>query len=245
MPKIHLTTAAMIALSWLPPVAAAAHDSTSTHNWKEQETWIQFTEKESHGGFKMSRHTSPAAPSAEQPGTPPVWLPAGGNPACESSATAGNFNIPSWIVVDQKGADSPTYGSNKVETEMVPLAGYHARPVWGDLYYGSWGHHPYWGVGTYGAPPFSHGTLWTSPLGAVPFGSSRPCWGMRTKVIQTGPSKPSGNYYSPSTADPTASGSYYASSGPRALPVMPAQPPPAKDYWGEGGSPLPEGFQSR
>jgi hypothetical protein len=57
------------------------------------------------------------------------------------------------------------------------------------------------------------------------------------RVFQSEPSKASGNYYQPSTVDPTASGSYYASSGPTVIQASPAEPLP-KDYWGPSGNPF-------
>jgi hypothetical protein len=65
-----------------------------------------------------------------------------------------------------------------------------------------------------------------------------------TRVVQTGPSKASGNYYAPATGDPTASGNYYAPAveAPRAVPVYRPEPNP-KNYWGKPGSPLPNDQQ--
>ena len=60
----------------------------------------------------------------------------------------------------------------------------------------------------------------------------------QTRVFQNGPSKASGNYYSPSTVDPTASGSYYANTGPRVLPVIQAPKSGTSDYWGSQGNPF-------
>jgi hypothetical protein len=74
-----------------------------------------------------------------------------------------------------------------------------------------------------------------------------------TRVIQTAPSKPSGNYYAPSTPDPTASGSYYSnSSGASTSLVFPAShqggaesyTKPQRDYWGSGGNPFPKDMNS-
>lgn len=75
------------------------------------------------------------------------------------------------------------------------------------------------------------------------------------RVIQTGPSPSSGNYYQPATADPGgASGGYYASG--QTPVVSPAAPPTKnqpKNYydsygsdsnWGGGGSPLPKDLNS-
>jgi hypothetical protein len=56
-------------------------------------------------------------------------------------------------------------------------------------------------------------------------------------VVQTAPSKPSGNYYAPSSIDPTASGSYYAQTGAAMYPVASPSSAP-KDYWGSMGNPF-------
>ncbi len=67
----------------------------------------------------------------------------------------------------------------------------------------------------------------------------------RTKVIQTGPSLPSGNYFSPPAADPRASGNYYQDSTalPKAAPIIHQDKGPS-DYWGPGHNPLPSSMQS-
>jgi hypothetical protein len=71
-----------------------------------------------------------------------------------------------------------------------------------------------------------------------------------TKVIQTAPSKASGNYYAPSTVDSTASGSYYAnpSSTTMAFPLNHQNTQPSyksqKNYWGTSGSPFPKDLNS-
>jgi hypothetical protein len=74
------------------------------------------------------------------------------------------------------------------------------------------------------------------------------------RFIQTGPSPSSGNYYQPATADPSASGGYYA-SGSTAIATPAAQPTKSqpKSYydaygsdnnWGASGSPLPKDLNS-
>jgi len=57
------------------------------------------------------------------------------------------------------------------------------------------------------------------------------------RVVQTGPSPSSGNYYQPASVNPTASGSYYASTGSAMYPAAPASSQP-KDYWGTMGNPF-------
>jgi hypothetical protein len=68
-----------------------------------------------------------------------------------------------------------------------------------------------------------------------------------TRVTQTAPSKPSGNYYAPSSIDPSASGSYYAQTGSAAYPVSGSSQSSgqgAKDYWGSMGSPFGKDLMS-
>ncbi|HMW90971.1 MAG TPA: hypothetical protein PKE54_13150 [Candidatus Obscuribacter sp.] len=72
-----------------------------------------------------------------------------------------------------------------------------------------------------------------------------------TRVIQTAPSKASGNYYSSSTPDPGASGSYYSSSTTRddyayySSRPKPKSPNNTSDsYWGASGSPFPKDLKS-
>ncbi len=241
MPRLaNIAALTALSLSVLMPCLAGASGKTSAEKWREQETWIQFTEKESHGGFKLSGQHLPLKASSPGPAAAaPFWLIQGTGAPTEPVSSSGNFSVPYWIAVEQK--DAPVYGTNKVETEMVPLVSGHQISGWGP-----WGYHSFWGAGTYGSPPFSHVPVWTSPLGAVGAMGQRLNWGIRTRTIQTGPSKPSGNYYSPATADPSASGNYYAGSGPKATTILPSQGQPApKDYWGQGGSPLPEDFQPK
>lgn len=56
-------------------------------------------------------------------------------------------------------------------------------------------------------------------------------------VTQMGPSPSSGNYYQPSSADPSSSGGYYAGSDPWVTPVIGPQPGQSS-YWGMDGSPF-------
>lgn len=68
----------------------------------------------------------------------------------------------------------------------------------------------------------------------------------RPAVYQLQPSKPSGNYYAPSTVDSTASGSYYAQTSPSTLPVtVPKNEPGPRDYWGPQGNPFGNAFNTQ
>jgi hypothetical protein len=116
------------------------------------------------------------------------------------------------------------------------------------------------GFGNFGgfARPFNNmgGFGWRSPYygffnpaaGALFAGASAGSFNNSTlgkvtpaRVIQTQPSKASGNYYQPSTVDSTASGSYYANTGGGAMPII-TSPEPVKDYWGPAGNPFPANY---
>lgn len=70
------------------------------------------------------------------------------------------------------------------------------------------------------------------------------------RVIQTAPSRASGNYYGGSTPDQSASGSYYSSSSTRDDYAYYSRPKPkspnntSDSYWGASGSPFPKDLKS-
>lgn len=117
------------------------------------------------------------------------------------------------------------------------------------------------GFGTNFGSSYPSNYSWARPFGRLS-GQS---------VIQTGPSKAAGNYYSPATVDPTAAGSYYASNDNhnQAAPKPRNQvfdkdysdfgsynrsksssfgnsdhTKPQKNYWGGSGSPFPQDLNS-
>jgi hypothetical protein len=203
--------------------AALAQDKNQ--QWKNNETWYQFTDKE-QGASTHQRPSRGAAPAHTQ----------------ESETVPVPYIL-------QPGPADPAPATSHIETTLEPVIqpGAMAMPYWNGVapFYGAghWGGNGIWGGngfgfgGGYGRPG------WGAPLGAFPFGPSmtlRPS----SRVVQSGPSKASGNYFNPSTPDPTASGSYYAGSGntPRAVPVYQSEPE-TKDYWGKDGSPLPPEMQ--
>ena len=117
---------------------------------------------------------------------------------------------------------------------------YFGNPVLGGVPgFGGWsGHGPYGGFG-WGSP--AAGALYAGSFGNRMFGWSRNGMLSPTRFNQSMPSKASGNYYEPSTVDPTASGGYYSSGAPAMTPVMssPGQlPEQLKDYWGPSGNPF-------
>lgn len=64
-------------------------------------------------------------------------------------------------------------------------------------------------------------------------------WNSNTRVMQTGPSPSSGNYYSPASSNSSSSGSYY--SAPAATQLMiPSSSDNPPDYWGPQGNPFAE-----
>jgi hypothetical protein len=72
------------------------------------------------------------------------------------------------------------------------------------------------------------------------------------RIVQTGPSPASGNYYQPATADPSASGGYYASGSTASAPAPQKTKSQPKSYWGSGdsdnwgagGNPFPKDLNS-
>ena len=117
------------------------------------------------------------------------------------------------------------------------------------------------GFGTNFGSSYPSNYSWARPFGRLS-GQS---------VIQTGPSKAAGNYYSPATVDPTAAGNYYASSDNhnQAAPKPRNQvfdkdysdfgsynrsksssfgnsdhTKPQRNYWGGSGSPFPQDLNS-
>ncbi len=112
--------------------------------------------------------------------------------------------------------------------------------------YGSWGHspgfgsYPGWGSGL-GYSGYSgyrgYGTPWYSPGGYAMnrMHSSNQQLGTLSgsTVIQTAPSKASGNYYGPGSTDSSASGSYYASDTPSYVPA-PKPYSTGDNFWGGG-----------
>jgi hypothetical protein len=111
------------------------------------------------------------------------------------------------------------------------------------------------GLGFGGVPgysPYGYGYGWyTNPgFGSImmgAFGNSAASSNLGkvtpTRYRQSGPSKASGNYYAPSTVDPTASGSYYATTTPAMTPMIPS-PKQEGSYWGSGGNPFPDSLNS-
>lgn len=78
--------------------------------------------------------------------------------------------------------------------------------------------------------------------GGYPLGRGNPAPVGATNV-QFGPSKASGNYFSPSTQDTSASGSYYANDRPSLTPMLKLNKG-RSDYWGPAGSPFPKNLNS-
>ena len=220
-----LATLAIIQYA-LPP--AFASDPPAPQTWKDQEAWSQFTDTEQTDGFRM-RHPHPEAPKKQDHATVAPLL----HPEM-SSGTAGSFSVPGYVMMPaQQAAPVP---SQHEETTIIPLV----RPSGISPYFGgAWQN----GYGSFapGLPVRHFGglpSLWNG--GYYPQGPQVVGFRKETRFVQTGPSKSSGNYYGPSSADPSSSGSYYASpSGtPTAMPII-QQEPAQKDYWGPNGNPLP------
>jgi len=99
---------------------------------------------------------------------------------------------------------------------------------------GGWG-----GLGWGGAWGGPWGGGWGGWSGMGGLGSFRSTGQFATSVIQTEPSKASGNYYEPSTVDTTSSGSYYASGTPALVPSMRVNKSP-DTYWNDSSNPVPK-----
>ncbi|HEY9680753.1 MAG TPA: hypothetical protein V6C86_04155 [Oculatellaceae cyanobacterium] len=118
-------------------------------------------------------------------------------------------------------------------------SGYFGNPFTsGSMTNGYWGGYGMSGFGGYGYSGFGcFGGLGFG--GGTSLGLTQP-----SHVVQTEPSKASGNYYAPSTVDTTASGSYYAQTSGTAV-QLPAKRPSTNsnywkqdsnsNYWGSGG----------
>lgn len=182
--------------------------------WQEQETWEQFTDKEMSGGFKMSK------PRRHQPQAEPIL------PQQQPQAELSEQPQQQQQFTTFMPPTAPAPARNIIQTDYIPVVRQYGGPF---------GFYPYSGYGFgahhFGIPFFAPST---TTLGLRPI----------TRVIQTGPSKSAGNYYQPSTPDPTASGNFYADSGnaPKVTPVYQPEAQP-KDYWGKQGSPLPPDMQ--
>ena len=185
-------------------------NSASNTSWQEQEAWNQFTDKEQSHSFKMSktRHPSPVSTMIKPDS---VLAPAMAPAAREDSDDT--WTVPSYIVDPGRHVYTPP------QTTIQPdyLGQGQALPNW-----------PYF------APRYGGGFFAPYAYGASRMFNLR----AQSRVFQNGPSKASGNYYSPSTVDPTASGSYYANTGPRVLPVIQAPKSGTSDYWGNQGNPF-------
>ncbi len=214
--------------------AARAGDPPVNQQWQDQETWYQFTDKETGVGFKMSK----PRPASHLIKPESVLAPLYRAPEAEPTNSA---SIPMPVVIDP-GSSVETPAVTHIETTMVPMggAGAFASPFFGASGWGAGGGH--WG-GSQSLPYSPRYGSWPSSSGIFG-GSTRGGFRPSTRLVQSGPSKASGNYYHPSTADPTASGSYFAPAGnaPRVMPVYVPERTP-KDFWGKQGSPLPQEMQ--
>lgn len=167
------------------------------------------------------------------------------NPGVALGAAAGLFG--SGAFGGETGVDA---GMNAFKATLpMTLSG-------GNFYgaYGPWGggFFPGYGPGTLGGfaggyPGYGFGySGYSMGMGAIfmgAFGNSMNSSNLGkvtpSAVIQTAPSKASGNYYQPSNVDTTAAGSYYATQGPAMTPVVPQNQAPTS-FWGDSGSPLPK-----
>lgn len=94
-----------------------------------------------------------------------------------------------------------------------------------------------WGGGWSG---WGFGGMGPGTLGGL--GSLRSTGVFSSAVIQSAPSKASGNYYAASTVDPTASGSYYATGAPALTPAIRVKTSP-DSYWDDSSNPVPKNLR--
>lgn len=197
---------------------------------KEREDWLRLQ----NPGFSPFR----SKPTSIKP---QIQAPASATNATATfiiQAPPAPYRRPTEFIVPtvERGA---WLGSGFLTPGYAPLLGgfglgngYTPFSPWRSYAYGSFlpGLPVYRGFGGFGLPAFA---------GFGAFGNSFRLGTRLTtnRVFQSEPSKASGNYYQPSTVDPTASGSYYASSGPTVIQASPAEPLP-KDYWGPSGNPF-------
>ncbi len=150
------------------------------------------------------------------------------------------------------GGGSPWSGYSSWGGGPAGYGGWGGGSPWSG--YSSWGGGPAGYGGWGGGSPWSGGSAWggyggwggAAALGASAVfsaGSSGNGVVTPTNVIQSAPSKASGNYYSPSTTDTSASGSYYATTAPAAVPYI-QQQAPVTNFWGASSSPLPKDINS-
>ncbi|HEY9870618.1 MAG TPA: hypothetical protein V6D08_15740 [Candidatus Obscuribacterales bacterium] len=244
--KIPLSGTGMAALfcaavsgSFQPVAAADAGSEALQRSW-----WVQFQQKEQapSGSVNASSSSSPGA----------TQIPAAGTAASSNlSATAPEllggavqktyFTVPAYFSSQPKPYERPgevfqrpTFAASTAwrgglfGAPYVPWVGTAFGRPWsggwgwaGSYWPGSWG----WGGLPFGAP-------WATPFGGRGRGGQL---GALTApaVWQTAPSKPSGNYYAPSTVDTSASGSYYATTTPAQTPLVAPQKP-ITNFWGSG-----------
>jgi len=220
-------TLALTVLAFAGPIRAQAADDYSA-----QDSWQRYSEKEQHNGFVMSKPK--AARNAQSKADGMVAPVLQQKPKEE----------PGQSYVLMPAAEAPSdVPKVHVETTMVPEVHQNAAMPLG-AGWGSNGWGPGWGYGGWGGSYGGFGGgfgAFGAPLGGAPSVIYHPV----NKVVQDGPSKASGNYYRPSTPDPTASGNYYASPTglPKAAPIVQQEGTP-REYWGNGGNPLPDNMRS-
>jgi hypothetical protein len=222
---LSLMLVSVIALGSTFTVTAQAKENTTVQEYQDQERWQQFQDDENRG-FKVNRR--PGASSAPVTRAPDPANEAGNyanslNYNAPNNIGGGNFNVNGYMVDPNPPQYTPP--TTIIQNETVPMVAPTWYPGWG--YGNGWNH---WGYRNGLAP-------YPVPGGRV--------FGLRTerKVLQLGPSKASGNYFSPSTADPTASGNYFAPTGPKVYPIIQNNNQQNGDYWGASGNPFQKQIQ--
>jgi hypothetical protein len=209
------------------PALAGTGSCADQKKWEDQKTWADYSEREQRktADAQAKAQTKPKQETLLDPILSTKNQPA---PVGQSYVVMPGSDPPPQVPQVQV---ETTYVPTRVNQDPLWLPAYGWGSAWGPGW--GWGHRSGWG---WGGP-------WYGGWGGFYGGPSAVTMRPVKRITQTGPSKASGNYYSPSTPDPTASGSYYATpSGlPKAAPII--QTEPAKDYWGKNGNPLPDDMQ--
>jgi hypothetical protein len=232
MARPLLVTALVVLACTLANSGFLAVKAQESKDSLQQSWWMQFKQKES-----TQKATNPAGnnTSAAPFTSTSTTGGAGSSEVVAGAVQKGYFTVPAYFGSQPQPYERPVdvvrtpaargWGSPLVGlTSMLPIPGlgfgnpfgWGMRSGWGGMGSG-------WGLGGIG-------------LGWGGMGSSCGGWGWggpATAAWQTAPSKPSGNYFAPSTIDTSASGSYYATTTPALTPTF-SQPKPITNFWGSG-----------
>ena len=246
MTKQSLTATVLALLFTTASGWTAAGGAADGSESLQQSWWLQFQQKENTHRKANPESNASAAPFAGTTGG------AGSSEVLAGAVQKGYFTVPAYFGAQPQpyerpvdivrtpavaGWRSPLVGL----TSIVPIPGIGLGSPFGlgGIGYGRGG----WGIGSgWSGAGSGWGGLGSIGIGlgsiGLGWGGMRSCggWGFggpATAFWQTAPSKPSGNYFAPSTIDTSASGSYYATTTPALTPTF-SQPKPVTNFWGSG-----------